>query len=128
MSEKLQRATEQLERAVERVDTIAVPAEDALGTSGPTVGLTPAEPSQATARGEPPAEQAATAIATTTETQGGVQGQDPEAIVDNLDQAAQRFKEAVQDVETLVVAAQEESRGAHAAVKEIEQAIRPERD
>jgi len=116
--EKLQRATEQLEQAVERVDTIAVPAEDGLGTSGPTVGLTPAEPSQATARGEPPAEQAAAAIATTTESQGGVQGQDPEAIVDNLDQAAQRFKEAVQDVETLVVAAQEESRGAHAAQRD----------
>ena len=123
--EKLQRATEQLEQAVERVDTIAVPAEDALGTSGPTVGLTPAEPSQATAQGEQPAEQAATAIATTTETQGGVQGQDPEAIVDNLDQAAQRFQEAVQDVETLVVAAQEESRGAHAA-EEVRH--RPQRD
>ena len=35
-----------------------------------------------------------------------------EAVVDNLDQATQRFKEAVQDVETLVVAAQQESRGA----------------
>jgi hypothetical protein len=39
----------------------------------------------------------------------------PEAIVDGLDQATQRFKEAVQDVETLVVAAQEESREAHPA-------------
>ncbi len=123
---KLQGATEQIEQAVESVDTIVVPAEDALGTSGPTVGLALAEPSQATGQGEQSVEPVAAAIATTTETQGPVQGAEPEAIVDNLDQAAQRFKEAVQDVETLVVAAQEESRGAHAA-EEVRHA-RPQRD
>ena len=79
-------------------------------------------------------EQVATAIATTTETQGPVQGAEPEAIVDNLDRATQRFKDAVQDVEALVVTAQEESREAHAAAEvhhvrtEIEQAIRPKGD
>jgi hypothetical protein len=109
--EKLQSATEQIEQAVERVDTIAPPAENALGTSGPTLGLALTEPSQATA------------IATPTETPGPVQRAEPEAVVDNLDQATQRFKEAVRDVETLVVAAQEESRRAHPR-----QAIRPERD
>jgi predicted PurR-regulated permease PerM len=132
--EKLQDATEQIEQAVERVDTIAAPAEDALGTSGPTVGLAVAEPSQATGHGEPAVEQVATATAPTTETPGPVQGAEPDAIADNLDQATQRFKEAVQDVETLVVAAQEESREPHAAEevrhvrKEIEQAIRSKRD
>jgi predicted PurR-regulated permease PerM len=132
--EKLQGATEQIEQAVERIDTIVVPAEDALGTSGPTVGLALAEPSQATGRGEQVMEQVTAAIATTTETQGPAQGAEPEAIVDNLDQATRRFKEAVQDVESFVVAAQEKSRGAHAAAevrhvrKEIERAIGPKRD
>jgi len=131
--EKLQGATEQIEQAVERVDTIAPPAEDALGTSGPTVGLARAEPGQATGQGEQAAEQVETVIATTTETQGPVEWAEQESIVDNLDQATQRFKEAVQDVETLVVTAQEESREAHAAEvrhvrKEIEHAIRPGRD
>ena len=112
--EKLQRATEQIEQAVERVDTIAPPGGEAIGATGLTMGLTLAEPSRATGRGEQPAEQAATASATTTEGQGAVQGCEPEAIVDNLDQATQRFKEAVQDVETLVVAAQEKSREAQA--------------
>jgi hypothetical protein len=59
--------------------------------------------------------QVETIIAATAGSQGPVQSGQREASVDNLDQAAQRFKEAVQDVETLVVAAQEESRGAHAA-------------
>jgi hypothetical protein len=66
-------------------------------------------------QGEQAVEQVATAIAATTETQGPVQRAEPEAIVDNLDQATQRFMEAVQDVETLVVAALEESREPHAA-------------
>jgi hypothetical protein len=100
--ERLQGATEQIEQAVERVDTIVVPAEDALGASGPTAGLAPTELSQATQQGEPGVEPVATAM----ETQRPVEGAEPEAIVDNLDQATQRFKEAVQDVETLVVAAQ----------------------
>jgi hypothetical protein len=132
--EKLQGATEQIEQAVERVDTIVVPAEDALGTSHPAVGLALAEPSRATGQGEQAVEPVATTIATATETQGPVQGAEPAAIVDTLDEATQRFKEAVQDVETLVVAAQEEARQAHVAEeerhvrKEIEQAIRPKRD
>ena len=98
------------------------------------MALALAEPGQATGHGEQAVEPVATAIATTAETQGSVQDAEPEAIVDTLDQATQRFKEAVQDVETLVVAAQEESRGAHTAEdvqhvrKEIEQAIRPKRD
>jgi predicted PurR-regulated permease PerM len=131
---KLEGATEQIEQAVERVDTIVVPAEDALGTTGPAVGPAPAQPNQSTGQGEQAVEQIATAVASTTETLGPVQGPEPEAIADNLDQATQRFKDAVQDVETLVVAAQEESRGAHAAEevrhlrKEIEPASRPKRD
>lgn len=111
--EKLENATEQIEQAAERVDTIVVPAEDALGASGATVGLALAEPSQATGQEEQAVEQ----VATATETQGPVQGTEPEALVDNLDQATQRFNEAVQDVETLVVAAQDESRAAQAAEK-----------
>ena len=108
---KLQIATEQIEQAVERVDAIAAPAEYATGTSRPAGALPQAEPSQATAQGEAAAEQGAITIAPTAETQGP----EPEAILDNLDQAAQRFRQAVQDVETLVVAAQDESKGTHAA-------------
>jgi hypothetical protein len=132
--EKLQGATEQIEQAVERVDTIVVPAENALGTSGPTVRLARAEPSRATGQGAHAVEPVPTAIATTTETQGPARVAEPEAIADTLDQATQRFKEAVQDVETLVAAAQEEAREAHTAEdvqhvrKEIEQAIRPKRE
>ena len=129
--EKLQGATEEIEQAVERVDTIAPPAEGAPGTSGPAVGPALAEPSRATGQGEQAFEQVATAIATTTETLGPAQGAEPEAIVDNLGQATQRFTEAVQDVETLVVAAREESREATLrrkdgpVRKELERAIRP---
>jgi len=132
--DKLEDATEQIEQAVERVDAIAAPAEDTLGTRGATVGLALAEPSQATGHGEQAVEPVATAIAQTTEPQGPVQGPEPEAIVDNLDQATQRFKGAVHDAEALVVAAQEESRGAHAAEdkrhlrKEIDKAIQPKRE
>jgi hypothetical protein len=79
------------------------------------VGPALAEPRQATGQGERVVEQVATAIATITATPGPVQGAEPEAIVDNLDQATQRFTEAVHDVEVLVVAAQEESRATHAA-------------
>jgi hypothetical protein len=69
-------------------------------------GLAQPEPSGATTgQGEQAVEQGAPVIAATPEA--------PEALVDNLDQAAQRFKEAVQDVATLVVAAKEESRDAH---------------
>jgi predicted PurR-regulated permease PerM len=120
MVQKLQSATEQIEQAVERFDTIVVPAEDALGPSTPTVGPPLAEPGHATAQGEQDVERVAAAVATTTETQGPAQGADAEASIDTLDQAAQQFKEAVQDVETLVVAAQEEAREARA-----QQTIRP---
>jgi hypothetical protein len=109
---KLQVATEQIEQAVERVDTIVVPG-DAPGPRGPTVALALTEPSRATGQEGHAVQQLATAIATTTETQDPAQGAEPEAIVDNLDQATQRFKGAVQEVEALVVAAQKESREAH---------------
>jgi predicted PurR-regulated permease PerM len=91
--EKLQDATEEIKQAVERADTIATLAADTPATSHPAVVRTLAEPSQAKGEGKRGVEQVA----------------DPEAIVEHLDQATQRFKEAVQDVETLVVAAQEES-------------------
>lgn len=108
--ERLQSATEEIEQAVEHVDTIVAPTEDAPETSGPAAGLPPAEPSQATG-----IEQSLEQVAAATEAENLVREAEPEAIVDNLDQATQRFKEAVQDVETLVVAAQEESRETHAA-------------
>jgi len=118
--EKLEGATEQIEQAVERIDTVVVPAEDALGTSGPTVQPQLAELREATGQvGQAVVE---TIIAATAGSQGPLQSGQREASIDNLDQAAQRFKEAVQDVETFVVAAQEESREAHT-----QQAIRPER-
>ena len=107
---KLQGATEEIEQAVGGVDTIGAPAEE-VGTSSPAAELVLAAPRRAT-RGEQAVEQSAAPIATTAEAQ--VPGAGPEVIVANLDQATQRFKEAVQDVET-VVAAQEESRGAHGA-------------
>jgi predicted PurR-regulated permease PerM len=121
--EKLQSATEQIEHAVERVDTIVAPAEDALGTSGLTVQLPLAELSEATGQVRQAVAQVETIIAATAGSQGPVQSGQREASADNLDQATQRFKEAVQDVETLVVAAQEESRDAHT-----QQEMRPERD
>jgi predicted PurR-regulated permease PerM len=120
--EKLQDATEQIEQAVEHVDTIAASAEDALATSGPTVAQALAEPSRATKRGEQAVKQIASAVATATQRQAA-QEAPPEPIVDNLDRATQRFTDAVQDVETLVVAAQDESRGART-----QQRKRPGRD
>jgi predicted PurR-regulated permease PerM len=131
---KLQGATEEIEQAVERVDTIAAPTEDALGTTGPAGQLPLAELSEATGQVGKAVAQVETIIAATAGSQGPVQSGQREPSADSLDRATQRFKEAVQDVETLVVAAQEESRGAHAAEevrhvrKEIEQAIRPKRD
>jgi len=113
--EKLQGATEQMEQAVERIDTIAAPSEDALRTSGLTGELAPADSSEATTRSERAVEQIATAITTPAETRDHVSEPVSDASVDNLDQATQRFEEAVQNVETLVVAAQDESREAHAA-------------
>jgi hypothetical protein len=131
--EKLQGATEQIEQAVERVDTIVVPAEDALATRGPAVQLPRGELREATGQVGQAVAQVETIIAATESSQGPAQSGHREASAANLEQATQRFREAAQDVETLVVAAQE-SRGAHAAEevrhvrKEIEQAIRPERD
>lgn len=128
--EKLQGATEQIEQAVERVDTIVPPAEDELGMRGSTMGPAPAEPRRAIGQRE----SAVQPVGTITETQGPVRDAEPEAVVDNLDSATQRFKEAVQDVETLVVAAQEESRGTRAAEevrharKEIARASGPKRE
>ena len=58
-----------------------------------------------------------TIIAATAGSQGPLQSARREAGGDNLDQAAQRFKEAVEDVETLVVAAQEESSEVHAQTR-----------
>jgi len=107
--EKLEEATEQIEQAVERVDMIAPPAEEGLGMRGSVTGPALAEPGQAT--GTPAVEP----VATKTPTQRRVEEDEPEAIADNLDQATQRFKEAVHDVETLVVAALEESKATHAA-------------
>jgi predicted PurR-regulated permease PerM len=103
--EKLQGAAEQIEQAIEHVVTIVVPIEDGLGVSGPTLGLAAAEPSRTAGRGE--------RAATSTETHGPSQGAEPGVIAANLDRAAQRFEAAVEDVESLVVAAQEESRDAH---------------
>jgi hypothetical protein len=115
--DKLEGAMERIEQAVERDGTIAAADEDGLGTSSPIAGLAQAEPSQATAgqQSEQAVEQGATVIAATPEA--------PEALVDNLGQTAQRFKEAVQDVATLVVAAKEASRDAQTGP-----AVRPERD
>lgn len=132
--EKLEGATEQIEQAVEHVDTIEAPAEDALGTSGPTAQLPLAELSEATGQVGQAVAEVETIIAATAGSQGPIQSGQREASADSLGRATQRFKEAVQDVETLVVAAQEESKGAHAAEevrhvrKEIEQAIGPKRD
>jgi hypothetical protein len=66
-------------------------------------------------QGEQSVEQGATVIAASPEAQEG--------LADNLDQATQRFKEAVQDVATLVAAAKEESRDAQTGP-----AVRPGRD
>lgn len=123
--EKLQGATEQIEQAVERVDTIVTPAEDWRGTSGPTAPLPLAELSEATGQVGQAVAQVETIIAVAAGSQGRVQSGQREASADSLDRATQRFKEAVQDVETLVVAVREESRGAHAA-EEVRQ--RPQRD
>ena len=105
--EKLHDATEEIEQAVERADTIVPAPEDSLETSRPTVELPLAELSEATGEIEQGVKEVELVIAATADSQGPVQGGEREAIVDNLDQATQRFKEAVQDVETMVVAAQE---------------------
>jgi len=111
--EKLEAATEEIEQAVEHVDTIVASAEDWLGTSGPTVQFPLGELSEATGQVGQAVAQVETIIAATAGSQGPVRSGQREPSADNLDQATQRFTEAVQDVETLVVAAQEESREAH---------------
>jgi hypothetical protein len=55
------------------------------------------------------------AIEATASSRESVRDGEREAIVDTLDRATQRIKDVVQDVETRVVAAQEESREADAA-------------
>jgi predicted PurR-regulated permease PerM len=106
--EKLHGVTEGIEHALER-DTIAAAAED----SRPTVELPLAEVSGAIGQVGQAVEQVETVIAVTADSQGPVHDGEREAIVDNLDRATQRIKEAVQDVEIMIVAAQEESREAH---------------
>ena len=113
--EKLQGATKEIEEAVERVDTIVAPIEDSLETNGPEVQLPLAELSAATGQVGQAVAQVETIIAATASPRGLVRSERQHASNDNLDQATQRFKEAVRDVETLVVAAQEESRETHVA-------------
>jgi hypothetical protein len=106
---KLHGATEGIEHAVERGDMIAATAEESLEASGPTVELPLAEVSGAIGQVGQAVEQVETVIAVTADSQGPVHDGEREAIVDNLDRATQRIKEAVQDVEAMIVAAQEES-------------------
>lgn len=119
--EKLQDATTEIEQAVERVDTLVISAEDEPGTSDPATAVALADASQAIEQGGRAVEQVASAIAAAPETPN--EAADTAAIADKLDQATQRFTEAVQDVETLVVAAQEKSRAIHPQPE-----TRPERD
>jgi hypothetical protein len=91
------------------VDTIPAVAEDLLEASGPTVELPLAEVSGAIGQVGQAVEQVETVIAMTADSQGPVHGAEREGIVDNLDRATQRIREAVQDVETMIVAAQEGS-------------------
>jgi AI-2E family transporter len=113
--ENLQDATEEIEQAVERADTTLALAEDTRRTNGPAGGLPLGEPSQLMGQVVQTVGQVTTAIAATMEEeQGPVQEADPEAIADDLDRAVRRFEGTVHDVETLVVAAQEESREVHA--------------
>jgi predicted PurR-regulated permease PerM len=110
--EQVSGATEKIEQAVGRVDTIVAATEDSFETGGPTVELALAERNEANGRVGQAVAPVETVAETTASSQQSVQGG---AIVDTLDRATQRIKGVVQDVETRVVAAQEESREAHAA-------------
>lgn len=98
IADKLQGAMERIEQAVERGDATPAATEGGLETIDAAEG----------------AESGGTTTPAGPAVQGTLQGTAPEAVDDNLDQASRRFKDAVQDVETLVVAAQEQSRGTHA--------------
>lgn len=101
--ETLRGATEEIEQAVEHVESIEAAADNSRETSGLTVELALADLNGATGEVRRAMEPVETVIA------------EREAIVDTLDRATQRIKEAVQDVETRVIAAQEESREARTA-------------
>jgi hypothetical protein len=89
-----------------RVDMIVAPVENSLEAIGPTVELPLAEVSGAIGQVGQAVEQVETVIAMTADSQGPVHGGEREAIVDDLDRASQRIKEAVQDVGIMIVAAQ----------------------
>jgi len=99
LAERLQNATEEIEQAVDCADTTAVPAEQMPATHGPGVGLPPIETSQSLRQAAPSMDRADAAVAVRAD------GQGTELTADNLDQAAQRFAEAVRDIGIFVVAA-----------------------
>jgi predicted PurR-regulated permease PerM len=129
--EQLHDAAMGIEPAVERVGTVVATAADSRETHGPSVELPLAELREATGQLGQAVEQVETVIAATPDSHWSVRDGKPEAIVDNLDHVGQRINEAVQDIETMVVAAHEESTQTQAAeevrhiTEEIEAAIGP---
>jgi hypothetical protein len=115
--EKLRGASEEIEQAVERADTMVAAAADSFETSGP-VKLALAELSGTSGQVGPAVGPVETVIAATASSQAYVEGENREALGDTLDRATQRIKDAVQDVETKVVAVQEELREARSAEEE----------
>jgi len=115
--EKLRGASEEIEQAVERADTMVAAAADSFETSGP-MKLALAELSGTSGQVGPAVGPVETVIAATASSQAYVQGENREALGDTLDRATQRIKDAVQDVETKVVAVQEELREARSAEEE----------
>ena len=130
--DKLHGAAEDIEEAVaRRAGPIVVAADDPLYGGDPTVGLPPAHVGEATADTRRAVEQLDTGITTTAASHRPVHGAQQEANIDDLDRATQRIKEAVENVESMAIAAREDSSEAHAAralrhiEQEIEEAIGP---
>ena len=105
--EKLRGATGKIEQAVGRIGTIAAPGENAPAAHRAAAGLALGGTNLALERTEHAVEQVEASIAVTAQMLEGIEGVEAETITDNLDQATERFKETVRQVETFIVAAKD---------------------
>jgi predicted PurR-regulated permease PerM len=127
MIERLHDATQGIEQAVDRVAAVVATDADPRETRGASVELPLTELGAATGRVGQGVEHVDAVITATANAQGAVQNGERQAIVDDLDRATQQIREAVQDVNTMVVAAQDESTQTHAA-EEVRQIVEGSKD
>ncbi len=106
--ERLQGVTENIEQAVDRVDSIVAAADTAAPSE--TVALPLDELSEATAQVGEAVERVETVIAVTADAAAPIVAEERDAIVAGLDDAAKQIKDAVDDVDEMVAEAREKRR------------------